>query len=308
MSILSEIALPLVQIFMLIGLGYGMRRAKFPGDDFWPALEAVVYFILYPALLIHSLALVDLSTLQPLPVVGVVVPSLIATAAAIWLVRRQLRLGGPAFTSLFQGGIRFNSYIGIALVASSFGPAGVSLFAIIVASAIPIANILCVLVLARYANGGTKPSMARQARLLAQNPFILACVIGLALNLSGIGLPPPTDEFMNSLGRASLALGLMAVGAGLELSKLEWRNAALPVSCVAKFAILPLMVAGFAWAWGVDGETRSILLMWSCIPTASAAYILARQMGGDAPLMAIIISAQTLFAFAAIPLVMVALG
>lgn len=308
MMILSGIANPLAQIFLLIVMGYVMRRKDIPGAAFWPSMERVTYFILFPALLIHSIANTDISGLNPAPILLTALPSVGLITLLLLGLRPWLGIDGPAFTSVYQGAVRYNSYVGLGLVAGLYGKAGISLYAIIMAATIPVINLLCVSLLARYALDGQRPSWIGQIKLIAQNPLIIACLLGVILNQTGIGLPGPLNGFMDALGKASLALGLLAVGAGLELRRLVIKDIAIPLSITIKFLLLPLCVAGFAWLNDLGGQERAMLILWSSLPTAATAYVLARQLGGDAPLMAAIVSIETVLAFAAIPILMALLA
>jgi malonate transporter and related proteins len=65
--------------------------------------------------------------------------------------------------------------------------------------------------------------------------------------------------------------------------------------------LFPAVVAGLALAIGLDPMQAQIALIYGALPTGVAAYTLARQLGGDAPLMAAMITVQTLVSFATLP-------
>ncbi|MDS4022275.1 MAG: AEC family transporter, partial [Candidatus Competibacter sp.] len=180
MSNLPLILGALGPIFALILLGLGLRRFGFPGDGFWPAAEHFTYFILFPALLVHRLALARLGDYAVLPVAGVSVALLLGMTAVLYGLRPWLRVDGPAFTSVYQGVIRFNTYVGLAVVLAVFHAEGGTVAALVMAIMIPLINVLCVLVLNAHAGGAA--TMAGVARGLVTNPLILACLIGIGLN------------------------------------------------------------------------------------------------------------------------------
>jgi predicted permease len=250
----------LVPVFVLILAGHVMKRTGFPGDGFWePAVASI----------------------RLGPLVLVLAGSWLAVALGLLLLRRWLVLDGPAFTSVMQGGIRFNTYVGLAAAAALFGADGLTLAAVVIAVMVPLINVLCVTTLSRYgeaARGGWKPLL----RGLAGNPLILACVAGITLNLSGIGLPWGSDDVLEIIGRASLPLGLLAVGAGLDAGAIRGRRTAVATVSAVKLVALAVLFAA--------------------LPTAPSAYILARQMGGDAHLMAGLLTLQTVMAVLTLPL------
>ena len=71
-----------------------------------------------------------------------------------------------------------------------------------------------------------------------------------------------------------------------------------------KLLVMPALVLGAATVLGLTGAALSVALIAATVPTAAASYILARQMGGDAPLMAEIITLQTVLAMITMPVIL----
>jgi hypothetical protein len=303
-----DAAASLVPVFLLIASGAAMRHWHFPGDEFWPLAERATYYVFFPALLVRSLANADLGGFDPLPMAGALLFGICGLAALLVLFRRQIGASGPAFSSIFQGAVRFNTFVGLGVVAALYGQAGVTLFAVAIAIAVPSLNVLCVAALARYADAaGLRPSWRRQLLLMRQNPLILACLLGISLNVVGLGLPWGIGPVLDTLGRAALPIGLLAVGAGLDLAQARADGGLVALAVALKLVALPLLVALGCVLFEVDGLTRTVAILWATLPPASSAYVLARQMGGDARLMASIITAGTLAAIVAMPLMLAAL-
>jgi malonate transporter len=156
-------------------------------------------------------------------------------------------------------------------------------------------------VLVHYASP-SKPRWRDALLAIVQNPFIWSCVIGLALNPIASAIPRPVDVFIDSLGRSSLALGLLIVGAGLRPGELMRPRAATLIACVLKLIVMPAIAIALALAAGLSGANLTVVACCASVPTASNAYILARQMGGDAPLMAQILTVQTVLAIITMPI------
>jgi malonate transporter and related proteins len=209
-----------------------------------------------------------------------------------------LSINGPAFTSIFQGIMRWNAFVGLAIVGNLYGNLGVTLVSIGFAVLIPILNIQSIWVLRRYGSG-TGGSMVRG---LITNPFIIGTLIGLAINFSGFSLPMPVSSALDIVGRCALGLGLLLVGAGLRLDDFVRPSPALAVGVAARLLIMPILGGLAALALGLSGAALGAVIVCLAVPSASASYILARQMGGDAPLMAAILTAQTVLSFASMPL------
>ena len=301
-SILSA----LVPIFVIILIGYGLARADFPGSDFWVHAERLTYYLLFPALLLRSAAVADFGD----QIAGQIIPPLIFAVLLmsflLLILRPKLAVDGPGFTSVFQGGIRFNTYIGLAAAFALYGAAGLAVSAVIIAVLIPLVNLLSVLVLVRYA----RPSEVHWGRTLLNlfsNPLILACLGGILLNLTDLGLPWGSSQVLEILGRASLPLGLLAVGAGLSVKSMRSTKIVLTASAILKLIVFPVLMFGACRLVGVEGMSLSLLVMFAALPGSASSYILARQLGGDANLMASILTLQTAAASVSLPLVLLGL-
>jgi len=137
---------------------------------------------------------------------------------------------------------------------------------------------------------------------VALNPFIWSSALGLALNLAGVRLSQPLLNYVDILGRASLAAGLLVVGAALDLHSLARPKAVHALSMTLKLVVLPVVAAVLARRFGVDSLDLAVTVTAASVPTSSAAYVLAKQMGGDALLMAELITVQTVAAALTMPL------
>lgn len=288
-------------LFLLILLGALLGYRRWPGVEFWPQLEKVIYFVLFPAMLVSTLATADVASVPIGRLALTLLGTLSVLALLLWAMRGWLHLDSAAFTSVFQGALRFNTYVGVAGAAALHGSAGATTAAVAVALMVPVINVMCV---ASFVAAGTlgKASMRKSIAALAQNPLILACLVGIGLNLSGIGLPGWSQDTVTLLGRAALPLGLVAVGVALRPAALLRLDRGVVVSNSVKLLLLPALVLAMAWLLGVDDITRDVALLFAALPTATSAYILARQLGGDAELMAAIITGQTLLAMLTLPL------
>lgn len=289
-------------IVALILLGLGLRRMGFPGDGFWPAAERFTYFILFPALLIHHLSLARLGDYAVRSVAAVIVTLLLGMTAVAYAIRPWLTVDGPGFTSVYQGVIRFNTYVGLAVVFAVFHTEGGTVAALVMAIMIPLINVLCVLVLVAHVGGAV--TVGGVVRGLVTNPLILACLLGIGLNVTGIGLPWGSAAVLEILARAALPLGLLAVGAGLRLDGLAQPRLLIGTSAL-KLLGAPAL-AGMLCGLVEPGRLETaVLVTFTALPGASASYILARQMGGDAPLIAAIVTVETALAIVTLPLVLV---
>ena len=299
---MNEILTALWPVFALLCVGYGIRRIGFPGDSFWEPAEKLIYYLLFPVLLIYKLSLADVGTV-PVNQVAVAILMLLAAATLLLITIQKLRpLPGNGFTSVYQGSMRFNTYVGLAASAALFGDSGMAIAAVIIAVMVPTLNLLCVLIFSLYVRRDAGIVSALQA--VVKNPLILACVAGIFLNLSGLGLPLMVQSVAGLLSGMALPLGLLAVGAGLNLAALRSAGGAVLYSSLVKLLLFPLIMLLICWLFVNSAEVARVLILFSTLPTASTAYVLARQLGGDAPMMAAIITAQTLLSMLTMPLIL----
>ncbi len=297
----------LAPVALVIALGWGLKRARFPGDAFWAPAERLTYYVLFPALLVNNLASAPLAALPVAPMALAVAVAILAGAAVMIGLRRRLGVDGPGFTSLFQGAIRQNTYAGIAAALALYGRPGVTLAAVVLATFIPLVNLLCVGVLGRYA--GAAPAGWREVgRSIVRNPLILACLGGALLNGLGLGVPLGLSPVLDVLGRAALAFGLLSVGAGLSFAGIRHAARGIAAACAVKLVGLPLVAALACALLGLEGVSAGVVILFAALPTSTSSYILARLMGGDSTLMAQVVAATTVGAAITMPVALAVLG
>jgi len=293
----------LLPVFLIILLGYLFRRTGFPGNGFWYAAERITYFVFFPALLINKLALASFSSMTAIPLAASLVCSILLLTVLLLLFRTRLGLNGPAFTSVFQGSIRFNTFVGLAAVSALLGSSGLTLAAVALVAMIPVINLICVPTVAHFGIG-QGASLWSLGREVLRNPLILACAIGFSVNLSNLPTPEGVFRVFDLLGSAALPTGLLAVGASLKIATLNTNLPGLLLSSALKLIAFPLLTSGFCLLFSVSPEGRIVAVVFAALPTAVSAFILARQLGGDTTLMASIITVQTIVSALTLPLML----
>lgn len=289
-----SIAALLVPDFTLILLGFLLMRLTDWGTPFWSGLEKLIYYVLFPSLLFYSTVRspFDFASTGKLLQVG-----LMASVCAIllgWLAKILFKSPTMVFESGVQTAFRFNSYIALAIASRLGGEQATSFMALLIGFAVPLCNMAAVHALVRR-NGALLQEMAK-------NPLLIATASGVVCNLLGWQVPDVVGATLSRLGNASIAAGLIAVGAGLRLSGLhEAKGMAVYFLCV-KLVILPLIGYGMARWLGLEGLQLQIAVMFCGLPTASSAYVLAIRLGGNGPFVAFLISAGTLLSVITLPL------
>ncbi|MGW4772456.1 AEC family transporter [Nocardia sp. NPDC004278] len=298
----------IVPVVLVLVLGAVLRRWAVTDPGFWRGLEWMSYWVFTPALFVGSIARTDLTSVSlALLAVGLAVP-ILGTGLLVIALRRVLRADGPQLTSLVQGSIRINTYIGLVFASTLHGADGVATFAIAAAVVVPLVNVISVTTLSIYGNEESPTHRGGPWRELAANPLILGCVGGLALNLLGIGLPVVAAAPVDMLASPALLCGTLAAGAALTL-RFRLRDALdIGMASILKLVALPLAAGAIARTVGVTGAALASVVIICALPTAPSAYILATRMGGDSRLMASITGVQTILATATLPAVLTVVG
>ena len=296
-----------VPVFAMIALGWGLKWRAFLSDDGWRAVERLTYFVFYPAFLIPAVWRADFSGGAAGPVALGTVGAAMVVAGLTVLAKPALRLSDPAFTSVFQGVIRWNGFVFLPVAGAVFGPTGLSVAAVAFGVLAPALNVVCVLVLARWGagqGGGWRLALSS----LARNPIIWACGLGAALNLTGMPKPDLVMGVFDLMGPGAIALGLITAGAGLSFRYAASRPVLMLTVTAIKLILLPLAMYWLTGALGGDRMAQGLALLAGASPGAAASYVMARQMGGDAPLMAGVVALTTVVSAFTIPILLAVFG
>jgi hypothetical protein len=297
----------LAPVLAIIATGWAIRVSGFLTEADARGLERVTYYVFIPAILIYTLAMSDLSR-APIGRQALAMLGPVAAAAALMLAARPLleRLGvdGPAFTSVFQGAVRWNSFVALGLAGALHGKEGLAYCAVAFAVLIPFANFSSMIVLGRYGRERKPFDPVPFILTLLKNPFIWSTLVGLTLQFTGLPLPRMAVAYTDILGKAALAAGLLMVGTGLELKSLQRPGPGFALAAGLRLIAIPLAAGFLGKALGLSGAALAVPMIASAVPTAAASYILARQHGGDAPLMAAIITGQTIIAALTLPVML----
>lgn len=285
-------------------LGWALSCFGVVTQEQWNGFERVSYQIFFPAIIIHSLVTANLASVPALSFGLSFLAAVVLVGGTLLLVRPLLAhtigTDDPAFSSMMQGSIRWNTFMAVSMAGLMFGGRGLTLVAVAIVAIIPLMNIWTVLMLRRFGAGHTGSLNLLD---LLKNPFIWSSIIGVALNVSGVKLPGPVMSAVDMCGKAALATALLLVGSGLKVGDLGKPTAPLLLTAGLKLLVVPACAAGLGMVAGLSGVELAVLVLCASMPAAGAAYIMARQMGGDARLMAAVISFETVACVATIPLI-----
>ena len=284
--------------FSLILCGYLVCRYTALNRTVWEQVESLVYFLLFPVLLFHSIVRtpIDIAAASHLIMAGVLlgIGSIGMTYVLPHVPGLARHIPAKLHAASAQIGFRFNSFIALALADRVAGPQALLLIAVLIGVCVPLFNVAAVWPMARHAQRGFWKELVR-------NPLIIATASGLVTNLLGLSIPSWLDPTLQRMGAASLALGLMAAGAGMQFGPLASAKA-LAVSVLAiRHFFTPLMAWGLTVYFALSEVQASVLLAFSALPTASSCYVLATRMGYHGGYVASLVTLSTVLGLLSLP-------
>lgn len=326
--------------FLVILLGVLLRARFFTDPAFWMRTEKLVFYVLLPAMLFLSVAGSTVALGDAAIFLSAGVLSMSLAAALAWGIRYLVRADDVTHASVFQCGFRFNSYIGFALAARIGGDEALALLALLIAVWVPISNALATAELARAVakadgvegaegaaegvaksgekngneNGSAQPGTMLTGRALLRktlrgvvtNPLILATVGGLLWKALGLPLPATLVQTLKHLGDASLALGLLCIGAGLTARALRKYARLIAAATFERLVAAPvaalLVTSALALFFPLSPIGAAVVLLFAALPTAQSCYVMASAMGGNAPAVAGVTTAHILASAVTLPL------
>ena len=282
----------LLPVFLIIAAGYWLRQTKFLPDSFWAASEKLGYWVLLPALVIQAIATRDLSGDSTTPYIAALVVAVLLFSALVLGVGLLLRTPGTSLGSVHQGSIRLNGLAAIAAGVALIGPETIPIVALMFAVWIPLSNGLSVYGYVLLASKEPLRPCGIALEVL-KNPAIFSVIVGFGLNIVGAG--PLLEQFMllELVGRAALPMGLLAGGAALDLRAALAASARVVTATGLKLVAMPLAMIGLVYYLELDPLFGAVAIICASMPTSPGGYLVAKHLGGDAPLMASIVTLQT---------------
>jgi predicted permease len=301
----------LLPVFIVILVGYGLRRSALIAKDHWTAVDHICYYVLFPAIIFKEIAAADFSNVPVWSMALAMILGISTMFTLLLVLRRPLMaamdLNGAQFSSLFQGATRWHTFIALAIIPIYFGQSALALGGLSAAAMTPLLNIVNVWVISVHGSG-IKLNARAIALSILKNPFVLSSLGGVAWQLLHLPMPVMGVQVLDMIGKGALGLALLAVGAGLRIDEALSTKGPVLLATFLKLLVMPIFMAVWLWILGVSGEAAAVAILCGAVPTGSGAYVLAKQMGGDAPMIASILTLQVICAAVTIPFVLSLLG
>lgn len=285
-----EIVLP---VFLIIGLGYGIRRTGLVDNTFYVQANRLLFYVCLPLLLFYKIGTADFSTSFNLRLV-------LATSSAVGccfllacLYGRWRGYPAPVQGAFCQGSFRGNlAYIGLAIVYNAYGDAGLTRAGVLLGFLVPVLNFLAILALTLPQQRHRNNYRAIVKQIII-NPLILASLLGILWSFFQLPIPTILDRSLAIASAMTLPLALLSIGGSFSLAKLRgdiWRAS---LATAIKLVLLPLITSALMLLAGISGLDFAIGLLMAGTPTAVATYIMACQMEADGELAGTIVVLAT---------------
>lgn len=297
----------LLPVVIVISLGLLLRESKIVSKENWLGIELLSYWLLFPVLVVVSLLKMDLSKFSLESVTKSYLLAVLVHLLIIWMLRKPLRkylgVNGRSYSSIFQTSTRWNAFIALAIAHNFAGDQGLAIVALLMAVTIPVLNFTNIVVLTLCCSD-SKPTIAATVINTIKVPIIWGALIGLSLNLAKVPIYEPLMVSFDIIGRAGLGIGLLTVGAGLQIKTMFRPRMTVLIGFTAKLLLFPLLVLISSMIFQVSGLALQISILSASVATAMNGYVLARQMGGDADLYATTASLQVVGSMFSIPIIL----
>lgn len=293
---MNSVIVSILPIFLLTLLGSLIKTQWLTSDEFWRGLEKIAYFLLFPVLMFNAVYDADLSKGAMLRLIIALMLATLVIAAGLIAYQRRTNMDKALFTSLFQGGIRYNSYIFFGLSNGLYGNQSMAMVAVVAGYMIIFTNVISVAIFAAYTPSDTsgRVSLFSIVYKSAQNPMVVASAFGFLCNYMDITIWLGIKKCLDNISSASLTMGLLCVGAALRFNANAGNKHVILLSCFVKLVLMPAVTFVFLKLFKLNEFQRNIGILYSCLPPSSNAFLLSRQLGGDADSMAAISTYSTI--------------
>ncbi len=290
-------------IFIMMMLGYFLRRIGLVTQEFADAANTFVFKICLPLVLFDDLYQMDIAAAWDGGFVAFCAVATLGSIALCWLVSRAFGKQpwrGEFIQASYRSGAAF---LGIAFLLSIYGEAGAA--PLMVIGAVPIYNVSAVVILELMRPGkvdrGVSPELIRSTiRGIVTNPIILGILAGVAWSLLRIPMPQVLGTAVADVGGIATPLGLIALGASFSFRRAFAVGTPSIVASVIKLVGLELVFLPMALAAGYTGQKLVAVMMMLGLPSTVSGYVMARNMGYEGAVNSSVVMLTTLLSSATI--------
>jgi predicted permease len=282
-----------VPIFLLIALGYFLKRIKLMSDDITTALNKLVFNVFFPVMIFNSLYKSSFTQAFNAQVIIYTVAYLAIVFLLAMLIVPRVEKQDTKRSVLMQGWYRaFTLLFGYPILMDLYGESGIALLAIVVAIAVPIRNVMGVVTLELY--GQDKSNAKKMLKNIALNPLIISSILGLIAMTIDFKMPQVIAKPLSDVAKIGAPIALISLGAFFKFSRLRKNIKQIIIGVGGRLIVLPIIFMAAAIMLGFRGVELVVILAVVCVPTGTATFVMSQQMGGDGELASQLIVIGTL--------------
>lgn len=287
-------------IFFMMSVGYLIRKLNMVDDHSLTIMNKLVFRVFMAILLFVNVSKMDIGALvdiQNLTLILLLCGVITSMVLFYFLIYRKTVSDINKVPVMIQGSYRANLILfGIPMATSLYGENGAGIISIAIAGAIPLFNVLAILILEGYANKNASKKKLVISILI--NPLIISCFLGIMFVVLGIKIPNLLLNPLVSMGGVATPLAFIILGATLRFSSLIKNLKFIFVASFMKLFILPLVAILLGIKFGFVNEHLLAILGATGSPIAIASFIMVKEIGGDENLAAeLIVSSSVLSIF-----------
>lgn len=286
----------IVPLFLIIAMGFGVKRLGWIGPEDVRRFNKVCFYTFMPVMLFYNIYTSDFSHAVRLPYALFVVGMALAMILLAFLITLAAEKTPERRGVMIQAAFRSNFVLlGLPIAEELLPGANFGITALMIAIVVPIYNMMSVVVL-EYFRGG-KPRAGEVLLAVVKNPLILGSVAGLLVRALHITLPDVLVSFTGKMNSAATPLILLLLGASFEVRQLSRYKKQLLVCVGLRLLVFPGAILALAAAIGLRGIEFVTLLAMTAAPTAVNSFNMAQQLGGDSQLAgsAVVVSTAASF-------------
>jgi malonate transporter and related proteins len=295
MTIFLQAADIVAPVFIIVFIGYGLRKLGLIDDTFIQASSKLVFNVAMPVLIFSKIATMPIHELFDGRQVIFACIGVAGSFLLCWLISLRFTHNGRDRGAFIQGAFRSNfAILGFALLTNAYGKEALGSAAVLLAFIMILYNVLSVVALTVPQKKERRIPTRQILLQVITNPLLLAAFISLPISLLALPLPRIVENSAEQLAALTLPLALLGIGGSLSFKGLQkdWRLASL--ASLLRIAVLPLLLVGLAIHLGFRGERIGVLFFLFASPTAIASYPMADAMGSNSRLAGHIILLTTL--------------
>ena len=283
-------------IFLIIFLGWSLRRFDFMKEGFLKPANRLVYYVAIPAMIFREIAEAELVQHFSLVLVAATLAPLIIVALTGLILVRGIKLERYRVGSFLQCSFHGNlGYIGLAVSFYFLGDQGFTRASILAGFLILLQNFLSVVALSRFNKEPNRTiSTLSITRRILLNPIIISAMAGMTISLTGLNLPVILDRSLRILSGMALPLALLVIGTSISFAQMRQQLRVTTLISILKLMLLPALGLAFFRLLDLGSIEYLPALILLASPTATVSYVMATEMAGDADLATAAISITTL--------------